>query len=98
MSQLYWHGGRWQNLSQANLELLPSNASQVIEILVIVDRVPLSQSWLNRPMPGKVEWLCLADPNRIPSHFVASFLRKSGLAPAGNLARHGHYHHVVLTS
>src|ERR1017187_10250914 len=47
-----------------------SKASQVIEILVIVGGVPLSESRGNRPMPGKVEWVRLAQPNRIPFQFL----------------------------
>jgi hypothetical protein len=58
-------------------------------------------------MPGKVEWLCLANPDRIPFHFVdervagvnpqfvANLLRQGGLALTGNLAAHRHYHHAV---
>src|ERR1017187_6751518 len=87
-----------------------SKASQVIEILVIVGGVPLSESRGNRPMPGKVEWLRLAEPNRIPfqfvdqgvagmdPQFVADFLRKSGLALAGDLAGHRYHHRTLLTS
>src|ERR1035437_2011893 len=84
--------------SAGNGTTTTSKASQVIEILVIGGGVPLSESRGNRPMPGKVEWLRLAQPNRIPfqivdqgvagmdPQFVADFLGKSGLALAGKLA------------
>src|ERR1017187_10696321 len=52
--------------SAGNGTTTTSKASQVIEILVIGGGVPLSESRGNRPMPGKVEWLRLAQPNRIP--------------------------------
>src|ERR1022692_202803 len=96
--------------SAGNGTTTTSKASQVIEILVIVGGVPLSESRGNRPMPGKVEWLRLAEPNRIPfqfvdqgvagmdPQFVADFLGKSGLALAGDACWSSHYHHTFLTS
>src|ERR1035437_9468757 len=90
----------WSESVSGNGTTTTSMASQVIEILVIVGGVPLSESRGNRPRPGKVEWLRLAQPNRIPfpfvdhgvagmdPQFVADFLGKSGLALAGYLAGH----------